>query len=192
VKRSQNNWPVLGPEQVRRWAVPLSRSRSLILPAAPGAPGFILTHLALWFHEEIEPLGAVADDWGYAVRKIKGSTITSNHSSGTAIDVNATAHPAGVATHKTFTDAQIMRIHARLNWYDSLVNQTVTRRQRELGMGGVIRWGGDYVNVPDAMHFELDEGRTLARLLAKQLEGTPRGKRVREENPVLTMKGKEI
>jgi HK97 family phage portal protein len=36
-----------------------------------------------------------ADDWGYAERPIRGSTVVSNHASGTAIDLNATCWTLG-------------------------------------------------------------------------------------------------
>lgn len=45
------------------------------------------------FNELIEPLdGGQLDDWGFAFRMVRGSTDRlSNHSSGTAVDLNATS-----------------------------------------------------------------------------------------------------
>jgi hypothetical protein len=40
-------------------------------------------------------LDAVADDWGYASRPIRGTSTPSNHSWGLAIDLNATSNPMG-------------------------------------------------------------------------------------------------
>jgi len=139
------------------------------LPLTRGAGGFLLTHLALWFHEVIEPLdGKVLDDWGWASRPIRGSTTISNHASGTAVDLNATRHPMGVPTLDTFTAEQVAKIHRRLGFY-----------------GNAIRWGGDYHNRPDAMHFELDKDRAAVHRLVRLIRVTPRGHRVRAANPVM-------
>lgn len=174
MKRSQNTWPVLESSlQVRRWHVP---GTQLVLPLVHGAGGFMLTHLALWFHEEIEPLDrGQLDDWGYAFRQIRGDGVQSwsNHASGTAVDLNATRHPLGVPTHDTFTDKQIRDI----------------RRRLILRYGSLIRWGGSYTVRPDAMHFELDAPRQLIRAKVLTMKDSPRARRVREANPVIT-KGK--
>ena len=69
--RSQNGWPVLSVEDTRLWSVP---ETGRILRAAPGAAGFVLVHLAHWFHERVEPIDlGTLDDWGYAYRPIRGS-----------------------------------------------------------------------------------------------------------------------
>ena len=67
----------------------------------------------------------------------------SNHSSATAIDLNATKHPLGSAG--TFTTVQVALIQALCKKYG-------------------IRWGGDYKGRKDEMHFEisLDEAKTAA------------------------------
>ena len=112
----------------------------------------ILTDLCRWFDREIEPIRR-ADSWGWAYRPIRGKTNGySNHSSGTAIDVNATTHPLGV--RNTFTADQRAKIRAKLRDYE-----------------GAVRWGGDYQNRPDDMHFEINaDAATLARI-AKKLGG---------------------
>ena len=170
--RSQNGWQVLdhdttGPApRLRRWAIP-GTGRHLIL--RDGSAGFVLVHLALWFHETIERLDlGVWDEWGWAPRPIRGSTTVSNHASGTAMDLNATRHPLGVPTASTFTTAQARRIRHRLRWL----------YQRR------IRWGGDYTRRPDAMHFELHECTLRqAERLARRLMRTSRGRRVLAANP---------
>lgn len=162
---SQNGWPVLTSDKLRRWVVP---GVDVVLPLVPGAGGFLLVHNALWFSEIIETLdNRPADDWGWASRNIRGSSEVSNHASGTATDLNATKHPMGVPTLETFTRDQVGIIHRRL-----------ARRYQ-----GLIRWGGDYENRPDAMHWELCGTRKQVVALSAQLQDTPRGRRVRAANP---------
>lgn len=166
---SQNGWPVLTVEQTRLWVIPTDPGDHVQLRLARGPAGFTLAHLALWFHESVEPINTQRqpDDWGYAVRSIRGSSEVSNHASGTAMDLNATMHPLGVPTLETFTPRQAQLIRRRLG----------SRYE------GLIRWGGDYVNRPDAMHYELDAPRPAIRDLAELLRTTPRGKRIRKLNP---------
>jgi hypothetical protein len=169
--RSVNGWPLLaggttGPlPRLRKWTVP-GTGRHLYL--RDGSAGFVLVHLALWFHERVERLDlGVWDEWGWAPRPIRGGTAPSNHGSGTAADLNATRHPFGVATARTFTPGQIRRIRRRLKLYR-----------------GLIDWGGNWSHA-DAMHFELAPGSKLAAVerLARLLTKTPRGKRVLAANP---------
>jgi D-alanyl-D-alanine carboxypeptidase len=90
--------------------------------------------------------------WGYYYRLIRGaSTGLSNHSSATAVDYNAPAHPRGVAG--TFSPAQVSEIHEIL---------------REVG--NVVRWGGDYTSGPkDDMHFEIVAGASAVKVIADRL-----------------------
>jgi hypothetical protein len=82
--------------------------------------------------------GGALDDWGYAYRAIRGQEDAgnlSNHASGTAVDLNATKHPLG--KRNTFTDEQEVKIRALAAKYG-------------------CRWGGDYKNRADEMHFEIN------------------------------------
>lgn len=166
---SANGWPVLssGSSLLHRWAVPElddpSPDRAFTLRG--GSVGLLLMHLATWFHDEIERLDlGVWDDWGHAVRPIRGGSVASNHSSGTAMDLNATRHPQHVPISRTFTNAQQVAIRRRLRLY-----------------GGIIDWGGDWrpENV-DGMHFEIAPGTTMSQCerVAKALLDSPRGKRL--------------
>jgi hypothetical protein len=96
----------------------------------------LLVGFAAEFHELIEPIDEGSlDDWGYCYREIRGSsTNLSNHSSGTAIDLNATKHPLGKAG--TFPLAKVAMIQALAKKYS-------------------LRWGGDYRGRKDEMHFEI-------------------------------------
>lgn len=162
-----NGYPALSSDECHLWIIPGTNRHFRM---ARGPAGFLLAHLSLWFDEEVEPLDrGVWDDWGWAWRPIRGSssdTVLSNHA-GYAVDLNATAHPMGVPTLSTFTVSETARIRRRLKY----------------AYGGVIRWGGDYVSRPDAMHFEIvGSPRQVARV-ARRLRVSPRGVRVRKANP---------
>ena len=89
------------------------------------------------FNELIEPLdGGQLDDWGYAFRMVRGTTDKlSNHSSGTAIDLNATKHPLGKIG--TFPAEKVPMIRALARKYG-------------------LFWGGDYQKRKDEQHFEIN------------------------------------
>jgi hypothetical protein len=133
-----------------------------------GSAGFLLVHFLLWWAEVIEPLaGKVVDDWGWAIRAIRGQTTGySNHASGTAADANATRHPLG--TH-TLTVIEKAKIWIRLKIY-----------------AGVLRCGAFYSGRVDEMHTELNVGPdqlALVEKVARRLMLSPRGRRVLEANP---------
>jgi hypothetical protein len=94
-----------------------------------------------------------ADDWGYSYRaNVNDPTELSNHSSGTAIDLDATEHPNGVAAWRTFTAVEIQEIHKIL---------------RELE--GTVRWGGDYTHTVDGMHFEINVSPGQLRRIGRKI-----------------------
>ena len=96
----------------------------------------LLVGFAAEFHQLIEPIDEGSlDDWGYCYREIRGSaTALSNHSSGTAIDLNSTKHPLGKAG--TFPLEKVAMIQALAKKYS-------------------LTWGGDYRGRKDEMHFEI-------------------------------------
>lgn len=161
---SQNGWSVIDQENVRQWRVP--GFTQVTLPLRKGPVGFILVHLALFYHEEIERLDLGYDDWGYAKREIAGSNTWSNHASGTAIDLNALRHPQGSVD--TFTEAQADKLWSRLS---------------RIYMP-IIRWGGTFRTTPDEMHFEIavPPGDQRIAELADYLRRTQRGIRVTQAN----------
>ena len=70
--------------------------------------------------------------WGFSCRAIAGTNQPSNHSWGTAIDLNAPVNPR-----------------------KRPLTTNIPRAVRELWKAHGFRWGGDYVtSTPDAMHFE--------------------------------------
>lgn len=106
------------------------------------------------FHREVESLneGHPNDDWSFADRPVRGSSSTSNHASGTAVDLNATQHPLGTSPTANFTAKQrtaIRRLVARTH--------------------GVIRWGGDYSGRKDPMHFEINASASAVAALAAEI-----------------------
>lgn len=139
---SQNGWPVISSGlDSRLVAIPhiIGRVRS-------GDIAIIFTDLVRWYEKVIEPIGNFRDDWGFAYRAVRGSTTTaSNHSSGTAVDINATEHPLGV--WNTYTAAEKALLNARMDYYE-----------------GVIRPGYRYTRRPDDMHYEIDRPPTAAGL----------------------------
>ena len=80
----------------------------------------LLVGFAAEFHELIEPIDEGGlDDWGYCFRMVRGSTDNlSNHSSGTAIDLNATEHPLGKVG--TFPAEKVPMIKALAKKYSLL------------------------------------------------------------------------
>lgn len=102
------------------------------------------------FHKLIEPVDeGKLDDWGYAFRDIRGMTgKLSNHSSGTAIDLNAPHHPLGKIG--TFPAEKVPMIRALAKKYG-------------------LFWGGDYQNRKDEMHFEIAVSPAKAAELIKKL-----------------------
>lgn len=166
---SQNGWLALASDSplLYTWNLPGSETR---LRLRNGSAGFLLVHNLVFFDRRVEGIDdnyndGDLDDWGYAFRSVRGySTTLSNHSSGTALDANATDHPLGV--DGTFSVDQERLIRRRLKRYD-----------------GAIRWGGDYHGRQDEMHFEIDASLPYCERVARELLDTPIGVAVLQANP---------
>ena len=145
---SNNGWPASKNRQeigIKSYPVPGTQLKLACAEAV--AP--LLVGFAAEFHTLIEPIdGGSLDDWGYCYRDIRGNVgKLSNHSSGTAIDLNATKHPLGKVG--TFPNDKVAMIRALAKKY------------------GLI-WGGDYRNRKDEMHFEIAlPPAKVAALIAK-------------------------
>lgn len=172
---SQNGFTVLTPGSrlLHTWVVPgIEVSDTMTL--RQGSAGFNLIFWMSLFDKRVEDVDdnyPGRDDWPYAYRPVRGYSTWSNHASGTAIDLNATDHPLGKAG--TFTDAEVQIIHRML-------------RARFVPKGGtipVIRWGGDYRNRKDEMHFECALSLPYQEEIARKLMKTPRGKMILAANP---------
>jgi hypothetical protein len=146
VATSQNGWPVAGRDQVV--------DRAILGVEFPngwlrGDVDVIFTYLVGRLHREVEPMMSPGC-WGWHVKRIEGSDDYSNHASGTAFDYNAPRHPMG--RRNTYSEADRSKIRAILDDLD-----------------GVIRWGGDYVNRPDDMHFEVHATRQRVSAVADRI-----------------------
>ena len=134
--KSSNGWPASkDPAEIGIKSFKVPGTDLKIRCAKKAAP--LLIGLASEFHETIEPIDkGTLDDWGYAFRMIRGSTDSlSNHSSGTAIDLNATKHPLG--KENTFSPENAAKCIALAKKYG-------------------CKWGGTYRNRKDGMHFEIN------------------------------------
>lgn len=164
---SQNGYPVLTDSDHRLiwWNVP-AKNGHFRMRLCQGSVGFLLCHLLLFIAEVVEDVtGKVLDDWGWALRPIRGQTTGySNHASGTAFDVNSLKHPLG-------------RRGTWLRW------QYVKLRLRLLLYRGCIRMGIDYVNRPDEMHGEINKDLAAVEKVARRLVNSSRGKRILAANP---------
>ncbi len=146
--QSSNGWPASKDRAaigIKSFTVPGTNLKLACAEAV--AP--LLIGFAAEFNRLIEPIdGAKLDDWGYAFRDIRGNVgKLSNHSSGTAIDLNAMKHPLGKVG--TFPNEKVPMIRALAKKY------------------GLI-WGGDFRNRKDEMHFEVAlPPAKVAALIAK-------------------------
>lgn len=141
--KSQNGWTVYdtAPPATTPWITGRVR---------PGDVDVIFTWLGEQFHERVEHIRKDWS-WGWAKRPVRGSTtVISNHASATANDFNAPAHVLG--KRGTFSPRQVNEIHEIL---------------RELE--GVIRWGGDFKNRADEMHFEVIGNAAEVRAVADKI-----------------------
>lgn len=167
---SQNGWTALesGDSRLYTWTVPGTVKTKLRLREGPA--GFLLVLLVSFFDKYVDDVDfnykkGLLDDWAYAWRAVRGYvTGLSNHSSGTACDVNATDHPLGATG--TFTLDEVAMIHRLLKRFK-----------------GCIRWGGDYNGRKDPMHFEINRSAWAVKRVARTLAKTPRGKMVLDANP---------
>lgn len=148
--KSYNGWPASKDQTdigVKSFAI---KGTAIKIRCAQHA-GQLLAAFAAEFHTLIEPIDEGAlDDWAYCYRMVRGTTDKlSNHSSGTAIDLNATQHPLGKAG--TFSPVQAAMITALCDKYG-------------------LAWGGNYKGRKDEMHFEVKLTQEQAQKLVAKLE----------------------
>lgn len=79
------------------------------------------------------------ETWGYACRKIAGSTIHSLHSYGIAVDINAHSNPMSSTLETDMPETMT----------------SAATQIRTTGGATVFRWGGEFKTRPDPMHFEI-------------------------------------
>ena len=138
---SYNGWPAIPSSSDPRLAViePVPGRKFRV---RAGAVGTVFQHLIRDFHDQVEPIteGPVLDDWSYAYRKVTNGSSFSNHSSGTAVDLNADDHPYGTSAARNFTAQQIATINRLLD------------DKYSVGGKRVVRW----LDGHDPMHFEIN------------------------------------
>lgn len=134
---SMNGWTAsTNPNDinVHRYKIPHTRS-SLTMRKGVAV---ILTNVASDFNRYVSAIdGRLLDDWGYVFKRIEGSTLISNHSSGTAIDLNATQFPMGLLRMTHRQRDECLRIVRKFE---------------------IVTWGGEWVSTrPDEMHWEISQ-----------------------------------
>lgn len=149
--KSGNGWPA--SEDQAEIKIKSYRVAGVIRPISlrvAEACGPLLLNFAKEFHKNVEPIDrGNLDDWGYNFRPVRGTTDRlSNHASGTAIDLNSTRHPLGKSG--TFTPEQVGQI-------------------RELCKKYGLKWGGDFKDRKDEMHFEVNVSPEEAKKLIAKL-----------------------
>jgi hypothetical protein len=148
--RSSNGWLASkDAAELHIVSVPIEGTKIKVRCAKAVAP--LIAGFCKEFNELIEPIdGGALDDWGYCFRNVRGSTDKlSNHSSGTAIDLNATKHPLGKIG--TFPPEKVPMIRALAKKYG-------------------LKWGGDYKGRADEMHFEIELGEAKVAALIGSLK----------------------
>jgi hypothetical protein len=146
---SPNGWPASEDRKaigIQSFVVPGTKLK--IACAKAVAP--ILVAFCKEFHELVEPIDqGQLDDWGYAFRMTRGSDkVLSNHSSGTAVDLNALKHPLGKSN--TFNKEQCNIITLLITKYG-------------------LAWGGHYKKRKDEMHFDIKMNKEQVKQKIKQL-----------------------
>jgi hypothetical protein len=149
METSYNGWPASKDQAaigIKSYPI---RGTDIKIKAAAGC-GPLLAEFAAQFHALIEPIDAgVNDDWSFCYRMVRGTTDKlSNHSSGSAIDLNATLHPLGKAG--TFPLEKVPMLRALAKKYG-------------------LTWGGDYRGRKDEMHFEVHLNAEQASKLITKL-----------------------
>jgi len=165
---TQAGWPVIfdsDSRYLRRWVIP-GTGREYTL--RDGSAGFVIVWFILWWHHTIEKIDrGVWDEWGWAVRPVRGqSTGYSNHAGGVAADVNSTLHPMGTSIWSNFLKWQVVKIR----W-------VIRVRLRH-----ALEWGGEW-DRPDGMHIEINCQMPKAERVAKRLMKTHRGQAILKANP---------
>lgn len=108
----------------------------------------LLIGFAEEFHRTVQPLHT-GWCWGYSYRSVRGYSVPSYHSAGIAIDLNAPIHPLG-----------------RVGTFNYRQREQIQRLIKKYG----LRWGGNYANRKDEMHFEIILSHTQAVALAKKIQ----------------------
>lgn len=155
---SINGWPVLQPTSTRLVTKTIPGTTRKIKLRGDVAPLFLA--LAADYHKKIAPIDTgTFDDWGYAYREANAADAWSDHSSGTAMDLNATKEGRmGTGPY---------------SWWNSfnraLKARTLKAKYGLFIWGGAASLGGDYrlARNYDWMHWALKPGTNIQQVRAK-------------------------
>ncbi len=152
---SYNGWPASkDPAEIGIKSYPVPGTNRKLRCAEAVAP--LLVGFAAEFHTLIEPIDEGGlDEWGYAFRDVRGVVgKLSCHSSGTAIDLNATKHP--LTKRGTFPAEKVPMIKALVKKYG-------------------LAWGGEWTRA-DEMHFEVAVNEAkAAKIILRLSKGKTQG-----------------
>ncbi|WP_104183331.1 M15 family metallopeptidase [Mycobacterium avium] len=126
---SENGWPMVDEGSCTWVSIP---GTDVTLEIQNGQPLQILRAFAANFHTFVQPLR----DADSACWTLTNDVATSNHLSGTAMDLNWNSHAFHV--RGTFNASQLAALRALLEWYE-----------------GTVYWGGDWTDPIDEMHFQM-------------------------------------
>jgi hypothetical protein len=145
ITESQNGWPASpNAREIDIISVPVQLKAGIKTIQVTRAAGAALAEIVRWWDENIEPVTSLGS---YNYRPIRGYKATiSNLGSGTAVDINAEKHPLGAVG--TVPADKIPLI-----------------REKASSLG--LRWGGDYRNRKDEMHFEINHSPLIYATFAR-------------------------
>lgn len=147
---SENGWPVIGSEQLDR--TPIPGTGIIPLPGILGGDaGWLLRWVGQQFDQRVMKLYNPGC-WGWnAPIAIPGTNVYSNHSSGTAVDLNAPSFPWKTRNMSPEQQAACRDIVAQTEY--------------------VVVWGGDFTTHVDQMHFEINgTSEDVSRIVTKLKE----------------------
>lgn len=130
---TENGWPQCGADQLDRSPIP---GISLVIPLQRGIPSKILKAYAADYHLFVESLynsRGGTDEGGWTPTN---SVATSNHLSGSAMDLNWNDHP--FRTKGTFSADQMRTLREILAFYED-----------------TVFWAGDWDDPVDEMHHQM-------------------------------------
>ncbi|AMS03588.1 endolysin [Gordonia phage Emalyn] len=132
---SENGWRMVNRDECVLIDVP----GLLYMDTAPVRRGYAAEALSAWakWYDDNVPGEIISPTWGWSATN---DVATSNHLSGTALDINATQYPWG--------DNRMARVYP---------DRVATIRRGLKEFEGIIFWGADWSR-KDEMHFQLNHG----------------------------------
>lgn len=135
---TENGWASLAPNQTVRRTIP---GTNIVLPQHWHDCGFVLNAFAGMYNRDIEPLTGGASDEGCYTEN--NSVFTSNHKSGTAMDLNWNRYPF---RKYTMPRDRVDRVKALQRDFRGLIDW------------GRDCWGGNPI---DEMHYQVAKGKPM-------------------------------